>query len=229
MAIFREDITAFLPALRAFARALGGGDVSLADDLVQDAMLNALRSQHQFVEGTNLEAWLITILRNRFRSLRSRSHVKSEVSCDDLESLASIPAPQEQSLNVMAFRKAFRRLPAAQREMLLLVTVRGLSYEAAAEYCHCEAGTAKSRVNRARAALRALLLDEDPAEPLDQARSASVKPAPSGRERVGSAAPVSRPSGQMRAANEWQPALASKLASRRSAPPASSRASSAPR
>ena len=58
---------------------------SLADDLVQDTMLNALRSQHQFVEGTNLEAWLITILRNRFRSLRSRSHVKSEVSCDDLE------------------------------------------------------------------------------------------------------------------------------------------------
>src|SRR3954471_17700044 len=192
MAIFREDITAFLPALRAFARALGGGDVSLADDLVQDTMLNALRSQHQFVEGTNLEAWLITILRNRFRSLRSRSHVTSEVSCDDFESLASIPAPQEQCLNVMAFRAAFRRLPAAQREMLLLVTVRGLSYEAAAEYCQCEVGTAKSRVNRARAALRTLLLDDGATELLDQARSTAVKPAPSSPDRVGSAAPAAR-------------------------------------
>ncbi|MFL5332239.1 MAG: sigma-70 family RNA polymerase sigma factor, partial [Geminicoccaceae bacterium] len=189
MAIFREDITAFLPALRAFARALAGGDVSLADDLVQDTMLNALRSQHQFVEGTNLEAWLITILRNRFRSLRSRSHVTSEVSCDDLESLASIPAPQEQSLRMMAFRAAFRHVPAAQREMLILVTIRGLSYEAAAEFCGCEVGTAKSRVNRARATLRTLLLDDGLAETLDQVRSAVVKPAPLTRGRVDSAGP----------------------------------------
>lgn len=187
MAVFREEIITFLPSLRAFARALSGGDTMLADDLVQDTMLNALRAQHQFVEGTNLEAWLITILRNRFRSLRSRSHVTAEVSCDDLESLATIPAPQEQSLNVAAFRAAFQRLPLAQREMLILVAVRGLSYETAAEICGCEVGTAKSRVNRARAVLRAVLLEDGPVKAAGQAGNAVVRRVPSGRGPAASA------------------------------------------
>ena len=199
MAIFREEITASLPALRAFARALCGGDTSMADDLVQDTMLNALRAQHQFAEGTNLEAWLITILRNRFRSLRSRSHVTSEVSCDDLDGLASIPAPQEQRLNVLAFCSAFWRLPLAQREMLILVAVRGLTYETAAQLCRCEVGTAKSRVNRARATLRALLLEDGgPAEAASQTGSPVAKRVASSPARPATAAtlrpPVRNPS-----------------------------------
>jgi RNA polymerase sigma-70 factor (ECF subfamily) len=160
MTVFREDVAGLLPTLRAFARALTGGDQFLADDLVQDAILRALRAQHQYRPGTNLEAWLLTILRNRFRSLRSRRHVSSEVGMADLEPLAVVPPPQESQLEVIAFRCAFRRLRRAHREMLVLVGVRGLSYEQAAEICGCEVGTAKSRVHRARATLRAMLLDE---------------------------------------------------------------------
>ena len=160
MTVFREDVAGLLPTLRALARALAGGDHALADDLVQDAMVNALQAQAQFQPGTNLEAWLFTILRNRFRSVRSRRHVAAEVSTEDLKSLATVPPPQESWLDVIAFRSAFRRLPQAQREMLVLVGLRGMSYEGAAELCGCGVGTAKSRVHRGRMALRAMLLDD---------------------------------------------------------------------
>lgn len=162
MALFREDVAGLIPALRAFARALTAGERSMADDLVQDTMVNALQAQDQYQPGTNLEAWLFTILRNRYRSLRARRHVAAELITDDLEHLATVPALQEHRLEVIAFRHAFSRLPRSQREMLVLVTVRGLSYEAAAGICGCEVGTAKSRVHRARAALKAMLLDNEP-------------------------------------------------------------------
>ncbi|MGD9507862.1 MAG: sigma-70 family RNA polymerase sigma factor [Geminicoccaceae bacterium] len=163
MAHFREEVAGLVPALRAFARALTAGERFMADDLVQDTVVNALQAHGQYQPGTNLEAWLFTILRNRFRSLRARRHVTAEVATDDLAHLATVPALQEHRLEVMAFRQAFSRLPRSQREMLVLVTVRGLSYEAAAGICGCEVGTAKSRVHRARAALKAMLLDDEPA------------------------------------------------------------------
>ena len=163
MSVFREDVAGLLPILRALARALTGGNHALADDLVQDTVVRALQAQDQYRPGTNMEAWLFTILRNRFRSLRSRRHVSAEVATDDLASLAVVPPAQEWRLEVMAFRSAFRRLPQAQREMLVLVGVRGMSYEGAAEFCGCGVGTAKSRVHRARMALRALLVDDEPA------------------------------------------------------------------
>jgi RNA polymerase sigma-70 factor, ECF subfamily len=164
MSVFREEIAGLVPVLRAFARALAGGDHSLADDLVQDTMVNALKSQAQYQPGTNLEAWLFTILRNRFRSLRGRRHVSAEIVMDDLAPLATVAPAQDALVEVMAFRRAFRRLPPLQREMLVLIGVRGLTYEQAAEFCACEIGTAKSRAHRARMALRAMLLDEPEAE-----------------------------------------------------------------
>lgn len=165
MMVFREDVAVLVPVLRAFARAIAGRDHSLADDLVQDTMVNALQSQGQYQPGTNLEAWLFTILRNRYRSLRSRRHVTAEIGTDDLASLATVPAEQESRLEVLAFRGAFGRLPQSQREMLVLLGVRGLTYEQAAQLCRCGVGTAKSRAHRGRAALRAMLLDDAPATP----------------------------------------------------------------
>ena len=159
MSVFREEVAGLVPVLRAFARALTGGDYSLADDLVQDTMVNALKSQAQYQPGSNLEAWLFTILRNRFRSLRGRRHVAAEIVVDDLAPLATVAPAQDSLVEVMAFRRAFRLLPPSQREMLVLVGVRGLTYDEAAEFCGCEVGTAKSRVHRARMALRAMLLD----------------------------------------------------------------------
>lgn len=155
----RQALTAEVPPLRAFARMLTGGDASFADDLVQDTMVNALQAQARFTNGTNLKAWLFTILRNRFRSAVSRRHVTAEVPTENLDHLASVPPEQEAKLEVAAFRAAFRRLPPAQREVLVLIAVNGLTYERAAEICNCEIGTIKSRMHRGRAQLKALLLD----------------------------------------------------------------------
>ncbi|MCB1884415.1 MAG: sigma-70 family RNA polymerase sigma factor [Geminicoccaceae bacterium] len=150
-----------MPQLRAFARSLTGGDIHLADDLVQDTIVNALQAQSQFTPGTNLKAWMFTILRNRFRSLITRKHVKSEVQDDDLERKWWTPATQETGLEVAAFKRAFARLSGAHREVLVLVGVHGMRYEQIAEICGCEVGTVKSRVNRARTLLKKMLYDGD--------------------------------------------------------------------
>jgi RNA polymerase sigma-70 factor (ECF subfamily) len=177
MTLFREEVAALVPHLRAFARTLAAGDASFADDLVQDTMVNALQAQRQFSKGTNLKAWLFTILRNRWRSLLGRRHVSAEISVEGLDQLAWAPPQQEVLLEVIAFRAAFRRLTPAQREVLVLVAVQGLSYERAAEVCGCELGTVKSRVHRARALLREMLLDVDGRAAEDEVRPERRPPA----------------------------------------------------
>ena len=162
--VFREDVAATLPRLRAFARSLTASDRAWADDLVQDTVVNALRAQAQFTPGTNLEAWLFTILRNRFRSEVGRRRQRAEVMPEDeeLERVWWVPAAQDAALDVLAFRRAFPRLTPGHREVLVLHAVRGLTYEEIAAACGCEVGTVKSRMNRARAVLKAMLLGETP-------------------------------------------------------------------
>ena len=161
MSVFREDVVALMPELRAFARSLVAGNAALADDLVQDTLLNALQAQDQFEPGSNLKAWMFTILRNRFFSLRSRKHVSSEVSSNDLESLASVAPEQESRIEVAAFKRAFRMLKPEHREVLVLTVIQGLPYEQVASICGCQVGTIKSRVNRARTMLRQMLLEDE--------------------------------------------------------------------
>ena len=161
MSVFRDDVVALIPHLRAFARSLTSGDVHFADDIVQDTIVNALQAQHQFTPGTNLKAWLFTILRNRFRSLIARKHVTAEVVDEDLERHYWVGAEQESRIEVAAFKRAFRMLSAAHREVLVLVAIHGLPYDEIAEICGCEIGTVKSRVNRARAILKRMLLEDE--------------------------------------------------------------------
>ena len=161
MDVFREDVTALLPHLRAFARSLTAGDRQLADDIVQDTIMNALRAQHQFTPGTNLKAWLFTILRNQFKSVIVRKHVTAEVGDDDLDQQHWVAPEQESRIEILAFKRAFKTLSRVHREVLVLAVVHGLPYERIAEICDCELGTVKSRVNRARGALKQMLLDED--------------------------------------------------------------------
>jgi RNA polymerase sigma-70 factor, ECF subfamily len=156
-----DDLVAQLPHLRAFARSLVGGDrPHLADDLVQDTVVLALRSWEQFTPGTDLKAWLFRILHNRCRSVHRRKHVASEVHVEDLEHRATVPAAQEGRLELAAFKAAFAALGPAHREVLVLAGVHGLPYERIAEVCGCELGTVKSRTNRARNLLKAMLLGE---------------------------------------------------------------------
>ena len=182
MDVFREDVAALLPHLRAFARSLTAGDRQLADDIVQDTIMNALRAQHQFTPGTNLKAWLFTILRNRFKSVIVRKHVTAEVGDDDLDQQHWVAPEQESRIEILAFKRAFKTLSRVHREVLVLAVVHGLPYERIAEICGCELGTVKSRVNRARTALKQMLLDED--EPVAVAKAARGK-LPGGQRLLG--------------------------------------------
>src|SRR5918997_611120 len=96
MEAVRDGTVALLPHLRAFARSLvGGGRADLADDLVQDTVVLALRGWEQFTPGTDLKAWLFRILHNRCRSVLRRRHVASEIGVDDLERRGTVPASPE--------------------------------------------------------------------------------------------------------------------------------------
>ncbi|MCB1972520.1 MAG: sigma-70 family RNA polymerase sigma factor [Geminicoccaceae bacterium] len=159
MSVCRDDVVALMPDLRAFARSLVSGNNALADDLVQDTLVNALQAQDQFEEGSNLRGWLFTILRNRFFSLRARKYVTSEIGTDNLEALAWVAPEQESRIEVIAFKRAFAALGSSHREVLVLAIVQGLPYEEVARICRCEVGTVKSRINRARKRLRDLLFD----------------------------------------------------------------------
>lgn len=152
----RQDVLAAIPGLRAFAISLCG-NVDRADDLVQEALLRALANIHSFQPGTNMSAWLFTILRNHFRSeYRKRRREVEDADGHYADSLTSHPE-QHGQLELSEFREALARLPDEQREALILVGASGFSYEEAAEICGCAIGTVKSRVNRARTRLAELM------------------------------------------------------------------------
>src|SRR6267142_426397 len=152
----RDDILASVPSLRAFAISLSGnGD--RADDLVQETLLRALANIDSFQPGSNLPAWLFTILRNLFRSdYRKRRREVEDADGSYAKTLKTQPA-QNAHLEFEEFRAALEKLPQDQREALILVGASGFSYEDAAAICGCAVGTIKSRVNRARSKLSALL------------------------------------------------------------------------
>lgn len=152
----RQGLISFLPNLRAFGIALCG-DADRADDLVQDTMLKAWNSLDTFQEGTNLRAWLFTILRNTYFSDCRRR--RREVQDDDGEYTAQlcVPPSQHGAVDAQDMLKALGRLTDDQREALILVGAEGFAYEEAAAICNCAVGTIKSRVNRARTRLSELL------------------------------------------------------------------------
>jgi RNA polymerase sigma-70 factor (ECF subfamily) len=145
----RDAVLAAVPKLRAFAISLSG-NVDRADDLVQETLLRALANIDSFQPGTNLQAWLFTILRNLFRSeYRKRRREVEDTDGSYAESMVSQPE-QESQLEFKELRVALSKLPQDQREALILVGASGFSYEEAAAICGCAIGTIKSRVNRAR-------------------------------------------------------------------------------
>ena len=152
----REAMLAAVPSLRAFAISLSG-NIDRADDLVQETLLRAIANIDSFQPGTNMSAWMFTILRNLFRSeYRKRRREVEDTDGSYAESLKSHPE-QNSRLEFQEFRAALAKLPPDQREALILVGASGFSYEDAAAICGCAVGTIKSRVNRARSKLSALL------------------------------------------------------------------------
>lgn len=176
----KEELVEHLPAMRAFAMSLTRNNAA-ADDLVQDAIVKAWSNFDKFKPGTNLRAWLFTILRNTYYSLYRKR--KREVEDPDgimAGKLSEKPA-HDGHLAMADFRTAFAQLTDEQREVLILVGAEGFSYEDAAEMCGCAIGTIKSRTNRARTRLAELmhLDDDDDLEITDAATLAVVigKPA----------------------------------------------------
>jgi RNA polymerase sigma-70 factor, ECF subfamily len=141
----REAMLEAVPSLRAFAISLCG-NVDRADDLVQEALLRAWANMGSFQPGTNMTAWLFTILRNLFRSeYRKRRREVEDVDGSYAETLTSLPE-QDSRLEIVEFRDALKLLPSEQRESLILIGASGFSYEEAAQICGCAIGTIKSRV-----------------------------------------------------------------------------------
>ena len=150
------DLIAAIPNLRAFAVSLCGNP-DRADDLVQETLVKAWSNLATFAEGTNMPAWLFTILRNIFYSeYRKRRREVADSDGAIAARLATAPA-QSGHMDFLDFRVALQKLPADQREALILVGASGFSYEEAAVVCGCAVGTMKSRVNRARNRLIDLL------------------------------------------------------------------------
>jgi RNA polymerase sigma-70 factor, ECF subfamily len=152
----KADLISVIPNLRAFAVSLCGNP-DRADDLVQETLVKAWSNLGSFVEGTNLPAWLFTILRNIYYSeYRKRRREVADTDGAIAAKLAAAPA-QHGHMDFLDFRTALQRLPNDQREALILIGASGLSYEEAASVCNCAVGTMKSRVNRARNRLADML------------------------------------------------------------------------
>src|SRR4051794_14209909 len=152
----RDAMRAALPNLRAFAVSLTH-NVTYVDDLVQDTILRAWANLDRFEVGTNLNAWLFTILRNGFYSQhrKARRHVEDP---DGFFAGRLRTAPEQPAkCDFQDMLKALGRLRVEHREALLLIVAEGLSYEDAAHVCGIAIGTIKSHVNRARVRLAQLL------------------------------------------------------------------------
>ncbi len=152
----RTQIAALLPELRAFARFLAR-DRTLADDLVQEALVRGLAALHQFTPGTSLKAWMFTILRNTFYEQRRRHTREMRSIGAALPGEEARPAAQDGRQAINDLQTMIWTLPPLLREALILVGVQELSHEEAAFVCKVPVGTMKARLSRARAALTAAM------------------------------------------------------------------------
>jgi RNA polymerase sigma-70 factor (ECF subfamily) len=156
MTEFTQELEHQIPKLRRYARALTH-DAARADDLVQDTLCRALSKSHLWQEGTNLRAWLFTILHNQHvNGVRRTVREGSALPIEDFEASLPSKAVQPHALELRDLHRALARLPEDQRQTILLVGLEGLSYDHAAAVLAVPVGTVRSRLSRGRAMLRQL-------------------------------------------------------------------------
>jgi RNA polymerase sigma-70 factor (ECF subfamily) len=160
-ATFKTGLLELVPFLRAFARSLCGNP-EMADDLAQETLVKAWQARGSFAAGTNLKAWLFTILRNQFYSDRRRAWRQAPWDQEAAERIPGSSGEQSWAAELSDTARALTCLSDEQREALILVGAGGFSYEDAAAICNCAVGTVKSRVARARKSLLSILEGEDP-------------------------------------------------------------------
>jgi len=154
---FSRLVEAEIPRLRRYARALTR-DVSRADDLVQSCLTRAVAKQHLWQPGTDLRAWLFTILHNQHvNDVRRSVREENNVSIDDIAPVASVQAKAMDVLALRDLEAALAKLSSEQRQVILLVGLEGMAYEEVAAVLGVPVGTVRSRLSRGRDQLRALM------------------------------------------------------------------------
>jgi len=169
----QQSIVAHIPGLRRYARALTG-DAWAADDLVQDTLERACSRWRLWLAGSDLRAWLFTLMHNLFisqvRQGMTRARLVPTVDLDDVAH--ELRAPDAAIGFAIDLQRSLLRLPEDQRVVLLLVTMQEMSYEEVAKVTGVPVGTVMSRLSRARARMRELL--DEPKERCASTDSADV-------------------------------------------------------
>jgi RNA polymerase sigma-70 factor (ECF subfamily) len=161
MSDFHRRLEEQLPRLRRYARALTR-DASRADDLVQDTLLRALAKQHLWQEGTNLRAWLFTLMHNQHvNDVRRSGRDGGNVDVTEMAAVLVANTDPTASRQLRELERALGMLPLEQREAILLVGLEGMRYDEAAVVLNVPIGTVRSRLSRGREVLRRILdIDE---------------------------------------------------------------------
>jgi RNA polymerase sigma-70 factor, ECF subfamily len=163
-----------IPRLRRYARALTRS-ADRADDLVQETLLRAIAKAHLWQPGTDLRAWLFTIMHNHYVNMvRRAARDAATVDIEQVSSSLAATADPTVSRQLRELERGLACLPAEQREVILLVGLEGMSYETAAQVLDVPVGTVRSRLSRGRDALRRLM---DMPEKPERASLASHQPA----------------------------------------------------
>jgi len=167
-----------IPRLRRYAYALRRSSRARADDLVQDTLVRAISKQHLWQTGTNLQAWLFTLMHHQNVNDVRRSIVRAGVSYDVEELHDSLASADDTSvlLQLRDLERAMAKLTMENREVILLVALEGLSYEDVAQVLRIPVGTVRSRLSRGRTALRRLMDMGEKAVPASMARERLAGP-----------------------------------------------------
>jgi RNA polymerase sigma-70 factor (ECF subfamily) len=171
MSDYAQLLEAEIPRLRRYARALARGDFSRADDLVQNCLARAVAKQHLWQTGTDLRAWLFTILHNQYvNHVRRSAREGTSIPIEDMAAVLPVSSNAMPSLELRDLEIAMSKLPDEQREAILLVGLEGMSYDEVASVLQIPVGTVRSRISRGRDQLRRLMgVEEEPA-PKDAAK-----------------------------------------------------------
>jgi RNA polymerase sigma-70 factor (ECF subfamily) len=176
---FGRLLEAQIPRLRRYARALTR-DVSRADDLVQSCLTRAVAKQHLWQPGTDLRAWLFTILHNQnVNDVRRSAREGVSIAIEEIAPVLPVQSNAIATLQLRDLERAIGQLPQEQREVILLVGLEGMSYDEVAAILKVPIGTVRSRLSRGRDQLRRLMdMEEAPPRPADRERSAQRRAAP---------------------------------------------------
>ena len=153
----RQSIVDQIPALRRYARVLTG-DTWAADDLVQDTLERACSKWRLWSVGSDLRAWLFTVMHNLFANQMRRATRQGRSSTVDIDDVAhELVAPDANLAQALDLQRCLLRLPQDQRAVLLLVSLEDMSYAEVAQITGVPIGTVMSRLSRARSRLQAML------------------------------------------------------------------------